>query len=346
MGEILGVGGTHYPPGLVPDEYKPWPLARMLETDQRIPAHMKDPANWPEPMQQEWGEDEGITSHKAHRARVFKAYRRIREEIDAFNPDFILIWGDDQYENFKEDIIPPFCVLAYDKIEFTPFKRTRGRPNIWGEPEDKVFKFPGHQEAGRYLARGLLEQGVDMAYAYRPLHEDGLGHAFANTLLFLDNDRQGFDYPVLPVAVNCYGSNVIRMRGGATEYSDVPDPPSPTPRRCFEVGQATARIIKDSPWRVVLMASSSWSHAFLTPKNYWIYPDLEADRALLEHLKAGEFEKWREYPLSKIEESGQQEVLNWFCLVGAMSELGHKAEILDWAETWTFNAPKCLAVFK
>ena len=346
MGEILGVGGTHYPPGLVPDEYKPWPLARMLETDQRIPAHMKDPANWPEPMRQEWGEDEGITSHKAHRARVFKAYRRIREEIDAFNPDFILIWGDDQYENFKEDIIPPFCVLAYDKIEFTPFKRTRGRPNIWGEPEDKVFKFPGHQEAGRYLARGLLEQGVDMAYAYRPLHEDGLGHAFANTLLFLDNDRQGFDYPVLPVAVNCYGSNVIRMRGGATEYSDVPDPPSPTPRRCFEVGQATARIIKDSPWRVVLMASSSWSHAFLTPKNYWIYPDLEADRALLEHLKAGEFEKWREYPLSKIEESGQQEVLNWFCLVGAMSELGYKAEILDWAETWTFNAPKCLAVFK
>ncbi len=346
MGEILGVGGTHYPPGLVPDEYKPWPLARMLETDQRIPAHMKDPANWPEPMRQEWGEDEGITSHKAHRARVFKAYRRIREEIDAFNPDFILIWGDDQYENFKEDIIPPFCVLAYDKIEFTPFKRTRGRPNIWGEPEDKVFKFPGHQEAGRYLARGLLEQGVDMAYAYRPLHEDGLGHAFTNTLLFLDNDRQGFDYPVLPVAVNCYGSNVIRMRGGATEYSDVPDPPSPTPRRCFEVGQATARIIKDSPWRVVLMASSSWSHAFLTPKNYWIYPDLEADRALLEHLKAGEFEKWREYPLSKIEESGQQEVLNCFCLVGAMSELGHKAEILDWAETWTFNAPKCLAVFK
>ena len=346
MGEILGVGGTHYPPGLVPDEYKPWPLARMLETDQRIPAHMKDPANWPEPMRQEWGDDEGITSHKAHRARVFKAFRRIREEIDAFNPDFILIWGDDQYENFKEDIIPPFCVLAYDNIEFAPFKRTRGRPNIWGEPEGKVFKFAGHQEAGRYIARGLLDEGVDMSYAYRPLHEDGLGHAFANTLLFLDNDRQGFDYPVLPVAVNCYGSNVIRMRGGANEYSDVPDPPSPSPRRCFEVGQATARVIKNSPWRVVLMASSSWSHAFLTPKNHLLYPDLEADRALLEHLKTGEFEKWKDYPLSKIEESGQHEVLNWFCLVGAMSELGQKAEILDWAETWMFNAPKCLAVFK
>jgi len=61
MAEILGVGATHYPPGLVPDEYKPWPLARMLKGD-RIPEHMKNLANWPEPMRKEWGDDEGITS--------------------------------------------------------------------------------------------------------------------------------------------------------------------------------------------------------------------------------------------------------------------------------------------
>ena len=42
MGDILGIGTTHYPPGLVPDEYKPWPLARMLHTDPRIPPHLKD----------------------------------------------------------------------------------------------------------------------------------------------------------------------------------------------------------------------------------------------------------------------------------------------------------------
>jgi hypothetical protein len=346
MGEILGIGATHYPPGLVPDEYKPWPLARMLHTDPRIPAHLKDPANWPEPMQAEWGDDEGITAHKAHRARVFKAFRKIREEIDAFHPDFILIWGDDQYENFKEDIIPPFCVLAYEQLTFQPYHRLRDRPNIWGEPNDKVFTSPGHHAAGRFLTSRLLEEGIDMAYAYRPLHEDGLGHAFANTLLFLDLDRTGFHYPILPVAVNCYGSSVIRNRGGGSQYSEEPDPPSPSPRRCFALGQATARILKDSPWRVVLMASSSWSHAFLTAKNHWIYPDLEADRALLEHLRAGNYDKWRDAPLAQMEASGQQEVLNWMCLAGAMAELNYKANILDWVETWTFNAPKCLAVFK
>jgi hypothetical protein len=47
-----------------------------------------------------------------------------------------------------------------------------------------------------------------------------------------------------------------------------------------------------------------------------------------------------------MEASGQQEVLNWVCLAGAMAELDYKATILDWVETWTFNAPKCLAVFK
>ena len=346
MAELLGIGATHYPPGLVPDEYKPWPLTRMLQTD-RIPPEMKNPANWPPEMQAEWGDDEGITAHKAHRARIFAAFRQIRAELDAFNPDFILLWGDDQYENFREDIIPPFCVLAYDRIDFQPYHRLGDRPNIWNEPKDTTFSVPGHQAAGRYLTRALIDQGIDMAYAYRPLHEkSGLGHAFANTLLFLDLDRQGFNYPVLPVAVNCYGSNVVRMRGGAEVFADELDPPSPTPRRCFEVGQATARALKDSPWRVALIASSSWSHAFLTAKNHWVYPDLDADRQLLAALRNGNYATWRDWPLAQVEESGQQETLNWQCLVGAMAELNRQADILEWAETWSFNAPKCMAVFR
>ncbi|MGE3539793.1 MAG: extradiol ring-cleavage dioxygenase [Candidatus Tectimicrobiota bacterium] len=346
MGEILGIGTTHYPPGMVPDEYKPWPIMRMLHTDPRIPEAMRDPANWPEPMRLEWGNDEGVTAHKAHRARVFEAFRSMREEIDAFKPDFILIWGDDQYENFKEDIIPPFCVLAYDQFTYQPHKRLRGRPNIWGEDVETVFTSPGAPAEGRFLTRRLLEQGIDMSYAYRPLHEDGLGHAFANTLLFLDMERRGFPYPILPMAVNCYGSNVIRYRGGSTQYAEELDPPSPSPRRCFEVGRATAQILKESPWRVVLMASSSWSHAFLTEKNHFLYPDLEADRTLLGYLQTGAYDKWRDTPLASMEAAGQQEVLNWACLVGAMAELGYKANILDWVETWAFNAPKCMAIFR
>jgi len=346
MGEILGIGATHYPPGLVPEEYKPWPLARMLGTDPRIPERLRDPANWPEPMRAEWGNDEGVSSFKAHRARVFSAFHTIREEITAFRPDLILIWGDDQYENFREDVVPPFCVLAYDTLAFQPFKRLGSRPNIWAEPNDKVFTWPGQPAAGRWLVSRLLDAGIDMAYAYRPLHGDGVAHAFANTLLYLDLDRQGFEYPVLPVTVNCYGRDVIRSQGGGSRHTDEPDPPAPSPRRCFELGRATARAFKESPWRVVLMASSSWSHAFLTEKNHWIYPDLEADRALLGQLQAGDYEAWRDLPLAKLEASGQHEVLNWLCLAGAAAELDYKMHLVDWVETWIFNAPKCLAVFR
>jgi len=346
MAEILGIGCTHYPPGLVPEELKPWPLARMLQNDRRIPERMRDPANWPAPLREEWADDEGIAAHKLHKARVFDAFRKIRQEIDAFKPDFILMWGDDQYENFKEDCIPPFCVLAYEKMEYKPYGRLRGKPNIWGEPNDKTFTHPGHHKAGRYLARGLLEAGIDMSYAYKPLHEDGLGHAFANTLLYLDLDRKGFNTPVVPVAVNCYGSSIIRFKGGSEEHSTDLDPPSPSPRRCFELGQATARVLKDSPWRVVIMASSSWSHGFLTEKNHWMWPDLESDRKMLADLRANNYKAWRDVPLAQMEQAGQQEVLNWTCLAGAMDELHYKTEILDWVETWAFNAPKCLAVFR
>ena len=38
MGEILGIGTTHYPPGLVPEEHKPWrPLQRLVEKTRMAP---------------------------------------------------------------------------------------------------------------------------------------------------------------------------------------------------------------------------------------------------------------------------------------------------------------------
>ena len=125
--------------------------------------------------------------------------------------------GDDQYENFREDIIPPFCVLAYNQMECKPFTNGDGsaRRNMWGEPAEMLFRYRGHPSAARSMISDLINQGFDLSYAYKPLHETGgLGHAFVNTLLYLDYDRRGFDYPVVPFLVNCYGSMVIRNRGG------------------------------------------------------------------------------------------------------------------------------------
>jgi len=220
------------------------------------------------------------------------------------------------------------------------------RRNVWNDSAAKVFHYEGHP-AARHLVTKLIELGIDTAYAYKPLHfQGGLGHAFINTLLYLDYDRKGFDYPVIPFAVNCYGSKVIRNRGGAVGFENQDDPPGPTPKRCMEVGAATVRAFKDSPYRVAMIASSSWSHAFLTPKNNWLYPDHESDRARFEELKDGNYEAWRQITTPQIEDAGQQELLNWMCLAGAMSELGRKPEIIEFVQTYVFNSSKCLAVMK
>jgi hypothetical protein len=348
MGEILGLGLTHSPSFIRPDEDKDSSLMRTLRNNNKIPPEMKNPTNWPEPMRIEFGEDEGVASAKRLRERMVAGFRKLRAELDAFSPDLVLIWGDDQYENFKEDIIPPFCVLAYDQIECQPFANQDGsaKRNVWQEAAETVFKYPGHRKAARALVGGLIDQGIDMAYAYKPLHQPGLGHAILNTMLYLDYDQQGFAYPVVPFLVNCYGSRVIRNRGGSTEYEKEPDPPGPSPQRCLEVGAATARVLKESPWRVALIGSSSWSHAFLTEKNYWLYPDVESDRARFEELSAGDYDAWRRITTPQVEDAGQQELLNWMCLAGAMDELGRKPEIIDYYETYIFNSTKVLAVFK
>ncbi|MCH8893380.1 MAG: extradiol ring-cleavage dioxygenase, partial [Chloroflexi bacterium] len=161
MGEILGVGTTHYPPLITPDEDRGFPLTNTLAHNDKVPEEMKNPTSWPEPMRIEYGEDEGLKAAGQHRERLLKGFRKIRTAIDDFKPDLVLIWGDDQYENFKEDIIPPFCVLAYDEFEATPYTNRDGsfRRNVWDEAQDKKFVYQGAPQAGRALPTGLTNEG-------------------------------------------------------------------------------------------------------------------------------------------------------------------------------------------
>jgi len=50
--------------------------------------------------------------------------------------------------------------------------------------------------------------------------------------------------------------------------------------------------------------------------------------------------------VAEIEDSGQQEFLDWGCVAGAMNELNHKAEVLEYLETYIFNSGKCLVLYR
>lgn len=352
MAEILGLGITHYPPLSGTDDHMA-DILRWTIDDPGIPKDLRSPEGWPEEMRTEYGSDGGAAAAAVHRRALVAGLGRCREALDAFQPDVVLIWGDDQYENFQEDLIPPFAILAYPDLELRPWSEAKkssnmvGKPNHWGEGAETVFRVKGHQEMGRHLATALIEQGVDASYAYRQLHHSGLPHAFLNAVLYLDYHRVGFPYPVVPFSVNCYGRRVVSYQGFMSRFAEVRplDPPSPGPRRMMQVGAATARALADSPWRVALIASSSWSHAFLCDKTWRLRPDTESDRSLYDSMVGGEFEAWQARTLADLEDAGQQEMLNWFTLVGAMAEMGHKVVWSDFVETHVFNSNKVFAVF-
>jgi Catalytic LigB subunit of aromatic ring-opening dioxygenase len=265
----------------------------------------------------------------------------------------MVIVGDDQYENFREDVIPPYAILAYEDREARPWhptQATRGvmpPENVWGEGPETSFLVRGRRDIALALTTWLLDHDFDVAYAYEPLHHHGIPHAFMNTILYLDYERTGFNVPVIPLAVNCYGRRVISRTGGLSRFAVTTpfDPPSPRPRRLMDLGAALLGAILDSPWRIALVASSSWSHAFLCDRTWRLHPDTAADRRLYEAFTAADWTTWGAVSLDEIEAAGQQELLNWFVLAGAM-ELGQVP--LLWStfiETGIFNTNKVFACF-
>ncbi len=348
MGEILGLGMTHYP-GMTM-QVNMAGRAKSFMKDPLLPEAFKNPETWPEPMRREWSDDEGKAHSDEHRRLLTENFRWIRKELDAFNPDLVLIWGDDQYENFKEDIVPPFALLAYPEFSAKPWEH-RKIANSWDEPPETEFHYKGHQKAGKYLTNRVLADGFEVAYCYEPHHEN-MGHAFLNTALYLDWDRKGLPYPLLPLSTNCYGRALTKLRGGVlSNLADLPnedevDPPPPQPWRCFDLGRSIARAMADSPWRVALIASSSWSHNFLTGRYQYFHPDVETDKRYFEALQSGDYEFWRNTTIEDVELAGHNELLNWFGLVGAMSELGRKPDEAHFVESYLCNSDKVFAVFR
>ena len=352
MAEILGLRCTHWPTLCLPNEGLTSVFERVLSAPNVDPA-VKDPGNWPAELLAELGNDNGLSAAIRCGERFGNDFLAMRKILDDFNPDFVVVWGDDQYENFREDIVPPFCVLGFDpEFHLQPWNNGNGgKPNRWSEPGNWSLPLKGHREGAKHLATGLIERGIDLAYAYKPLHHP-MAHAFTNTFLYLDWDRRGFPYPVVPFAVNCYGRNLIQAKGGLGHLFAPPpgpdetgDPPSPQPWRCMDVGAAVAEVLAASPYRVALIASSSWSHCFLSPKNGYLWPDHEGDRILFDAVSRADWGTWRTRTLAEMEYSGQHEMLNWMCLIGAMEALDKKPVIQDYMETYILASDKCFLSF-
>ena len=352
MGDILGLGVTHSPLFPQPAENMAFLLRKRL-ADPDIPAEAKDQSKWPDAMRAEWSTDGGAAAGaKASRgddrrpAQGAPAARRVQARL---HPGCGATTSTriSRRTSSRPSRSSPTSRSWRGPGRRRPNSSRQGKPNIWGEGADFELTIKCHREAAKYIVERLLEEEFDIAYAYELLHHKSLSHAFLNAILFLDYDRKGFPHRVVPMPINCYGREVIGYRGFADNlgHKPPPDPPSPSPRRCFKLGAAVARICRDSPYRVALMASSSWSHSFLTKKTWRMVPDIATDTRLYKAMLDGDYDTWRNFTLAQVEDSGGQETLNWFALMGAMNELEQRVVWSDFLPTYIFNATKVTAIF-
>jgi hypothetical protein len=130
VARFLGIGMTHYPLLAGTDEHMAG-LLRWTLQDRDIPDEAKDPASWPEAMRAEWSNDGGTAAAAQHRKVLPENLARCRDALEDFQPDLVVVWGDDQYENLREEVVPPFCVVAYGDLDVHVTSSTNALGGEW-----------------------------------------------------------------------------------------------------------------------------------------------------------------------------------------------------------------------
>src|SRR5947199_9768877 len=97
MGQILGLGITHYP-GLSIQGNLTLRIKLCL-ADPALPEHLRSIDNWPEPMRRQWGTDEWQSHAELHRQEMIQCVRCSRRALDDFQPDCGIVCCDYRFEN-------------------------------------------------------------------------------------------------------------------------------------------------------------------------------------------------------------------------------------------------------
>jgi Catalytic LigB subunit of aromatic ring-opening dioxygenase len=188
--------------------------------------------------------EENLAKH----ARCVSALAELRTRLEEARPDVLIVFGDDQEEQFSLANMPSLAVFAGPEFAGYRISRFEGVP-LPGTARAERPKtsehwttVPGHPRLAMYLMTGLVRAGFDPAVMLSlPDPEGGMSHAFMRPLHCL---RPDCDLPVVPIFVNCF-------------YG-----PQPTAARCYQLGRAVRRLIGSWPEdiRVAVIGSGGLWH--------------------------------------------------------------------------------------
>ena len=322
MAELLGIGCTHAPMILNPAE-------QWVNVRKNISSRLDNYQPAPE-LIAELGDDNGLSHDIKNQQRVVDAFEVLYERLKRFNPDVVIVVGDDQAENFRRENLPTFCFYTGSEVSGYPFHRPGGKVNIWDEPQDTKYEFSCQPKFATDLVSALIRDGFDVSSSTELSNwEWGLPHAHINPMMFLNKNSE---FAILPLFVNCLG-----------EEAGEGYPPRPTAQRCYELGQGIRRFLDMRSERVAIVASSSWSHHFLTHKFGLSKFDAEFDHRNLELLRRGEASKLTALTPEEIQESGDHEFLNWIITLGAIGD--KPAKIVDFLDDQSQVSFKVFAIW-
>lgn len=236
---------------------------------------------------------ETLEDNRERYARIRNAHAEIRQRLAALQADAVLLIGDDQTENFGAENIPQF--LIYSGGDYLA--------DDWDRQHTATIR--NDSEIARTLLEGVLNEGFDVSWATKWKDGKLLSHAHTEPILYLVRDTT----PVIPLFVNAV------------------HPPTPSPRRCYEFGQALGRVMEHSlkKKRIVLCASGGLSH--FSPSHPWAHHvgtryvgdiSVEFDRRLVAWMQAGEGHRLAEFSSRELIEHGEAELRQWIVLLGAI----------------------------
>jgi aromatic ring-opening dioxygenase catalytic subunit (LigB family) len=247
-----------------------------------------------EPPEQSEIDEETVEGNQARYARIRDGFEQLRTQVDALQPDTIVLIGDDQGENYREDNLPQFAIYVGDEL-------VAGR----GESSPRY-------RCDTALARAILREGVeagfDLASSRRFPNDALISHAHVQVMHFLDPEAR---IPVVPIFINA-----IHV-------------PAPTPRRCLELGRLLHTIIEAQPddKRVLLYASGGLSH--FTSGYPWLHYEgphtlgwisVDFDRRVVETIAAGRGAELGQLSSKDLLDNGDIEMRQWITLIGATGD--------------------------
>ena len=221
-------------------------------------------------------DDDG--QNRLKRRRIEAGFAALHDIVRQARPDVMVVFGDDQSEQFDLRNHPAFAVYVggrfhgYKAVRYAgPLGSREWKPKTaehWAGVDTRP-------DLARELLYGLMDAGVDPAFMTALPDEDvGMGHAFMRPAGPLTGGR--FDIPMVPVLVNCL-------------YA-----PQPTAARCVQVARVVRDVIARWPadLSVAVVGSGGLWH---TPGSADAYLDEAFDRAVLAHVRSGDADALARY---------------------------------------------------